>query len=185
MEPYESQQLVARELSPNEKLLWSDQPKQGIVLQAADAFLIPFSLLWCGFAIFWESLAVGKHAPVFFDLWGIPFVAIGLYMVFGRFLVDARVRRNTVYALTNERVLIIGGLFRRQVKSISLRTLNDISLNERADGSGTITLGPDGGRAVSYGSGWPGNQRVTPPMLVGIGNARSVYEMLRQAAREA
>lgn len=185
MERYEADQLVARELSSSEKLLWSDRPKQGIVFRPSDAFLIPFSLLWCGFAIFWESLAVGKHAPVFFDLWGIPFVAVGLYMVFGRFFVDARIRRNTVYAITNERVLIIGGLRQRQVKSLALRTLSDVSLNEKDDGSGTITLGPDSGNAAFYGSGWPGNQKYAPPMLQGIVNARSVYETLRQAQKTA
>ena len=130
MERHEVEQSIRRELGSQESLLWSDQPKQGMVLRAADAFLIPFSIMWCGFAIFWESSVFTSRAPFFFKLWGAPFVLVGLYFVFGRFIADAAERRRTVYGLTNERVLIISGLFRRQVKSLNLRTLPEVSLSE-------------------------------------------------------
>src|SRR6266436_215662 len=112
---------VDRQLSSGEKLLWSGQPRAGIRLRGSDAFAIPFSILWCGFAIFWEPMVVRKGAPVFMMLWGIPFVLAGLYIVFGRFIVDAMSRAKTFYGVTNERVIIISGLFSRQVKSLNLR----------------------------------------------------------------
>ena len=80
---------IERELSAGERLLWSGQPRRGVRLRSSDAFTIPFSLLWCGFAIFWEASVVTKGAPFSFMLWGIPFVVVGFYIVFGRFFVDA------------------------------------------------------------------------------------------------
>ncbi|HEX4350926.1 MAG TPA: PH domain-containing protein, partial [Verrucomicrobiae bacterium] len=82
-------------MDSGEKLLWSGQPRQGLRLNISDVFVIPFSLLWCGFAIFWEANAVKGHSPFVLKLWGIPFVVIGLYMVFGRFFMDARTRVRT------------------------------------------------------------------------------------------
>ena len=40
-------------------------------------------------------------------LWGVPFVVIGQYMVWGRFLYDAWLKPRTYYGITNRRVLIL------------------------------------------------------------------------------
>ena len=184
MEQYEIEREVARELSSSERLLWSGQPRQGLMFRPADALMIPFSILWCGFAIFWEfGASRSDQQSWFFTLWGIPFVLVGLYMVFGRFFADARERQNTLYAITNERVMIIGGLFKRVVRSFSLRTLPEISLTEQDDGRGTITLGP--GSSWYASAGWSSTRQQASPALEGIQNVRAVYETLRQAQKTA
>ena len=91
--------VMAKELGSSEKLLWSGRPQQRVLFRGSDAFLIPFSLLWCGFAVFWEASVIANETPFFFRLWGIPFVLVGLYMVFGRFIVEAKQRKNTFMAL--------------------------------------------------------------------------------------
>jgi hypothetical protein len=112
---FDARATLENELGPQERLLWAGRPRQGFVLRAADVFLIPFSLLWGGFVVFWEFTAVSNKAPFFFALWGVPFLLAGCYFVFGRFIADARQRAKTSYGLTNERVIIVSGVFRREI----------------------------------------------------------------------
>jgi uncharacterized membrane protein YdbT with pleckstrin-like domain len=116
------------------------QPKKRIVFRTADIYLIPFSLLWCGFAIFWMISAA--KGSIFFAMFGIPFVVVGLIFVFGRFIIDAKLRENTYYGITEDRIIIKSGVFRKSVKSLNIKTLSDIEFDEKSDGSGTINIGP-------------------------------------------
>lgn len=177
---------IQQELSPSEKLLWQGQPRQGMVMRGSDAFTIPFSLLWCGFAVFWEATALSApNTPAFFVLWGIPFVLVGVYLVIGRFFVEARQRANTHYAVTSERVIIVSGVFARKVKSLSLSTLTDLSVSEAKSGEGTITFGAQHPMAAMFGGmrGWPGSEQNLGPRFDLILNAKSVYETIRSAQR--
>src|SRR5215813_8507784 len=90
---------LRQNLDSNERLIWAGKPKHGILFRTSDIFLVPFSLLWGGGAIFWETTALATNAPFFFKLWGIPFVLVGLYLIFGRFLIDAKRRANTIYGI--------------------------------------------------------------------------------------
>jgi len=180
-------QDVRTELGAGERLLWSGQPHQGLMLRPADVYQIPFSLMWCGFAIFWESGVIqADKAPGFFVLWGLPFVAVGLYMVAGRFFFEAWQRGRTRYAVTDERVLIVSGMFSRQVKSLGLRLLPEVTLVEQGQQgeAGTITFGADAA------SKWPGIFANWPaynaaPCFERIEGAREVYQLIRRAQAAA
>ena len=119
-------------------------------------------------------------------LWGIPFVLVGLYLIVGRFFVDARQRSKTYYGVTDERVIIISGLFRRSLKSLNIDTLTDVSLTEKPDGSGTITLGPTPPwHNWMSGSNWPGSHQHAVPSFDMIENARQAYDIVRGSQRAA
>src|SRR5215469_2573528 len=113
----DASKVIVRELEAGESLLWSGQPRKGIVFRSSDLFLIPFSIFWGGFALFWEGSVLsearrsGNSISLFMVLWGIPFVLIGLYLMFFRFIVDARRREHTCYGLTDRRAIIVTGLF--------------------------------------------------------------------------
>ena len=177
---------IRRELASGEHLQWWGRPRQGLVLRASDALRIPFSLLWCGFAIFWEwNVVTAPHVPPFFMLWGMPFVGVGIYMVAGRFFVDARQRSVTHYALTNERVLIVSGVLARRLKSLTLKNLPAIELAlSGTQGMGTISFGSQAPLAFrTTGSlGWMGSERQSPQFEL-IPEAKAVYASIRAAQR--
>jgi len=179
-----SEQYIARQLDAGERLLWSGRPGQGTRLRASDGLFIPFSLLWGGFAFFWEFMAFRMKAPFFFRLWGVPFVLVGIYMVAGRFFWDARRRARVVYTVTDKRIIVVDGGFYRSTRTLNLKTLNEITLFERRDGSGDVVLG-----AMPFGTtpargNWPG-AGAQVPTLEFLPRAREVYDIIRHAQARA
>jgi len=169
------------QLGADERLLWSDQPRPGVRLRAVDLVVVPFTLMWAGFAFFWEYTVLRTGAPWFFKLWGIPFVLIGVYLVAGRFFWDAYQRSRTYYGLSNQRVLIVTRGSRLKVKSLALATLGEVTVSSSADGWGSIQFGssPWGKGTPFAGANWPGAQG--PPSFEMIADAGRVHEMIRQA----
>jgi hypothetical protein len=102
---------IQPELMSGESLLWTGRPNTRVVFHSDDWYLIPFSLLWSGFAIFWEMGVLGYWGAgpkggipsIFMSLWGIPFVVIGKYMIWGRFFDDGWLKPRTYYGATNRR----------------------------------------------------------------------------------
>jgi hypothetical protein len=100
------------DLLPGERLRWEGRPVRHRLFRSADALLVPFSIVWWVFAIFWEvsvlvSIVTSDDGPpVFFGFIGIPFTLIGLYLVVGRFAVRAVASRRTRYAVTDWRVVL-------------------------------------------------------------------------------
>lgn len=182
------EEILSQELAPGERLLWQGTPAGGLLSQA-DCFLVPFSIMWGGFAIFWESAGLAGHAPVFFDLWGLPFVAMGLYFIAGRFWVKARSRQRTIYAVTDRRVIEIGWAFRKSVRSLALNHLPALELSTRAGGRGRIVFGSLGGFAGYYantGMDWLGTAYGGRPLVFfDVPDARGVYETIQRAAAAA
>jgi hypothetical protein len=185
------QNLIQRELNSSERLLWTGAPRQGVRLRSSDAFMIPFSLLWGGFAIFWEFTAI-RHTPVhaggapssFLALWGIPFVLAGLYLMVGRFFADAFQRARTAYAVTDQRILVLTTTWNKHVKSVPLQSLPQMSLTEKSDGSGTIVFGPEPPYQRLTGGGWPGTNRQLAPAFELIERVRSVYDLIQESCSE-
>lgn len=177
-----SANTIHSHLTSGERLLWNGRPIQGIVFRPSDVFMIPFSLMWGGFAFFWEySVISAGNAPFFFVLWGLPFMAAGLHFIVGRFLIEAKQRANTFYGVTNQRIIIVSGLLSKKIKSLNLRTLSDLSLDEKANGRGTISFG--GSSLPNWwasGMVWPGMQTNAPAFEL-IENPTTVFEIVRKA----
>jgi hypothetical protein len=176
---------LKQHLDSDEKLLWTGAPKQGIIIKGSDALMIPFSLMWGGFALYWEFTVINSGTPFFFILWGVPFVLVGLYLIFGRFFYDSELRKNTIYGITQNRIIIKSGVFKKSIKSLNIRTLTDVTLNEKSDGSGTIVLGSESGMYGMFrGTGWPGAGNKMVPALELIPDVRKVYRQITDLQKE-
>jgi hypothetical protein len=174
------QQVITRELSGGERLLWSGKPRQGMFLRREDAIAIPLGALWFGFSCVWELQALKSGKP-FMILWGVPFVLIGLYIFVGRFFWEEYVRRNTYYGLTERRAILVQKGLRSNVRSVAFVDMLEISFSEGPGDRGTITFGPE-----AEDSGWSNDSRKRrPPELIQIENGREVYDRILRLKGEA
>jgi membrane protein implicated in regulation of membrane protease activity len=96
-------------LRPGEELLWCGRPDPGVIFSAADAIVIPFSIVWLGVALAFVAGSQSVGAPPAFRAVGILFVLIGIYLLAGRFVTRWLGKRRTVYGITGDRVLIQAG----------------------------------------------------------------------------
>lgn len=169
---------------PSGDLLWIGRPASGIRFRRSDAFYVPFSLMWGGFAIFWEMMAVSSGGPLFMKLWGLPFVAVGLYMIVGRFIFDASRRSQTWYGVTSDSALILRQGLGGGLERLYLPAVQKINLELSQSGTGTVTFGE---RAVTswFGGGggqnWGGGPDV--PSFERIVEAQRVYDLCLKAQR--
>lgn len=178
------QDAIGSLLQPDERVLWQGQPDVWDYSMRGAWYLIPFSLLWGGFAIFWEISALTNGAGPFFALWGLLFVAIGLYLIFGRILVARREAYRTNYAVTNQRVLIVGGAFGRRTTEMALADLPPSRLDEGASGLGTITFGAMTGFRPP--PGWPTmGTYAQVPAFASIRDAARIYRVIQDARAAA
>jgi hypothetical protein len=174
---------LQRALLPDERVLWSGEPYRGLIFRPIEAFLIPFSLLWAGFAVFWNFSvwsADQDAAALPFKLFGLPFLVVGLDVTFGRFFIDVWLRRRLQYAVTNRRILIYKKGGTATSKSVDIRHLPSIELSERSDGSGSIRFGQPASLFSGQNFGlWQPTFDATAQFLR-IPNVRFVYELIHK-----
>jgi hypothetical protein len=175
---------IQPELTSGESILWAGQPSTHVVFHKEDALLIPFSLMWGGFAVFWEAQVAGYgggRRPWEFGLvWGIPFVLIGQYLIWGRFLQAAWKKKRTHYAVTNRRVIAVQDGWRRQVASAFIDTLPALIKEGGFRGIGTL-------RFAQQESIWSGKAGWGPwdamamgvvPTFADVDDVDSVYRLV-------
>jgi hypothetical protein len=175
-----------RDKTMGESILWEGKPAAtfGSILNLGDLFLIPFSILWTGFAVFWMASAYMMGAPILFTLFGTPFVLVGVYMVFGRFISAYLSIRGTYYLLTDRRVLIQAGLSKAYT-SFGLDQLGPLTVSAGSDGSGSIYYTPPAIALQNPVGVSPlpvfGALGMLPVLFKNIENVEQVHRMLLEA----
>ncbi|MBQ8914772.1 MAG: hypothetical protein IJ046_01175 [Clostridia bacterium] len=127
-----------RMLTQGEYVIWKGKPEKGRLFSRNDIVMIPFSLVWCGFAVFWFVSALSMGAPIPFAMFGIPFICVGLYLVFGRFIHTAHRRKKTLYVITNKKIIRnYGG----RIDMLEIASLPPMRVEAFGDGCGNIYFG--------------------------------------------
>jgi len=185
MNPGDAQLRAQSELQSGESIYWTGTANPGrAALSALPASL--FGIPFAGFAAFWISQALrgtaamsrGSHNSfasgfAIFPLFGVPFLLIGLGIVLAPLWAYLK-GRSTVYAVTNQRVMIISGGNSRSVKSLTPVDILGVDHSERPDGSGDIYIMTAG---VMRTNNSVSNIRAT---LVGVPNVKQVAQQVMQ-----
>ena len=125
-------------VNEDEMVLWKGRPQKAFLFTKEDASTVPMSVIICGCSLYATFTAWKESGPVLFRLLSLLFVCFGLYMLIGRFLYGAYLRKRTYYVITNKRII------RMQNNKIDLRYGDDLmptGVITNPDGSGTIEFG--------------------------------------------
>ena len=60
--------IIRPQLLRDEHIAWEGRPYTGLILRPMELFLIPFSLLWGGFALFWNASVWMTDARAVYEL---------------------------------------------------------------------------------------------------------------------
>jgi len=171
---------LGRYLDRGEKLLWAGRPVQGIVFSAIDWYLIPFSVLWLGLVLGMFGSRSQAQSNAMDGLTGLFFIAVGVYMLIGRYVFDWFNRSAMFYGVTDRRAIVLSGMYRRSVHSIDFVSLSGLKLDERADGSGTISFGD---QPIGYSQQWAAWGGRSANQFFRVSDVKRVYEIIREAMR--
>jgi len=169
---------LEKHLGSKEELFWIGQPKQGSIMPSTlRGGIIAIFIFWCCYVILWTIMACFSNTSFSFWFFGFLLSCWLPAILIICFVYDTRRRKNTIYGLTNKRVIIKSGIWNKKVKSYDLRSISDLEYSEKADGSGSVMLGP-----VRSFSLWGGYSHFPfepkRPMLEYITEVKNVYNKI-------
>jgi hypothetical protein len=118
-------------------------------------------------------------------LWGIPFILIGQYMIWGRFFYTAWKKGRTYYGITNKRVLVLNTGASRKITDAYFSNLDSVSLSVQPNGIGTIQFAPETQTPSAWGFGSRRRQGfqmdidLSRLVFFDIADARNVYQLIQ------
>ncbi len=130
--------LESQVLLPGEKVVWKGRP-DGTASAKVGIFQFFFGIFFFAFSVFWMYMAFSMDGGLF-ALFGIPFVAIGFWMV------SSPVRQylhagKTYYAITDKRVIILTRKGEGYiVNPITAEEMADYQRIDAGNGTGSIRL---------------------------------------------
>lgn len=157
-------------LMNGEDILWQGESQKGggWITNGIGLFQKMFGVFWLGFSLLWTFIATMGGGIM--GLFGIPFIAVGIYILFGK-------SRKKYYAITNRRVLIICG---KKLSAEFLGKICDVNVSVGKNNIGSIIYRTSNVRYV-HNSGSEGNYQQIGGCLYNIYDPNEVYRILCEA----
>ena len=183
MSPIEAQQTISRELNSGETILWTGNPDPVRSMQSTLPTFI-FGIVWTGgiinFIMGWHSGQQDISGPkgifgmqgLLSDLFFVPFILAAIALLLNP-LVTYYTALKTIYAITNQRVLIISSKRNSKVSTYLAASINMLERTDHANGTGTVTF-----NRASYRDS-DGDSRSDDAKFIGIPDARMVEQLFR------
>lgn len=165
-------------LDPGEKILWQGRPDTRVVFSLDQIPEILFGVFFAGFALFWIVMATWGAG--FMGLFGMPFLAVGLMIIFKSNYLASERRRYTYYTLTARRAIIATAYpySARKLKSYKISGNSPLEFEDLGD-LGTIIFDRSVTRGRNTGT------VTTEVSFERIADARHVWSLMRQIQQEA
>ena len=129
--------LETQVLLPGEKIVWKGRPDARESAKVG-LFRFFFGIFFFSFSLFWMYMATSMDGGLF-ALFGLPFVAVGFWLVSGparNYLKSAR----TYYAITNQRVITLIRGKGYAINAITPDQMTDYKRTDQTAGFGSIRL---------------------------------------------
>jgi hypothetical protein len=101
---------------------------------------------------------------------------VGLYILVGRFVLDAYFRSHSAYAIGEEAVYIVRDGVAPKTMVLAANSLSSIEIHRKADGSGTLLFGPN---LSPWNSSWAGSSE-RRPSFDGVADVDGVYRLIER-----
>lgn len=168
-----SQRIPA--LAAGEAILWRGKPKRSAFIASKSLTMLPIAIVWLCFDSTFIVAALNNDGPWFL----IPFMLLHLAPVWiwlGSTLTAGKRWRNTMYYVTNRRIIIEGGFFAINETSIFYKDLQNaqlrIGLLDHLFHTGSIVF--DNFMILH------GNKQQKGPYFENLENAQDVYQRIQK-----
>lgn len=143
---------IELKLRDGEHSVWQGKPVVENGFTTDDILFFPVCVFWALFSFSWLFLSIAVAiftfveggppiVPILSAMIGLPFAAVGLYLVYGRFLYKKHMKMNTVYIITNYRIFIVCSLFKKRVISQDISSVESFYTSSCREGMGSISFG--------------------------------------------
>jgi hypothetical protein len=114
-------------LEKDEKLIWSDFPKQGFQLVFDDLIIIPFVVIVLSLGIFLSFNSLNYKLNKYLLVFSVFMIIGAILSINQRYIKQINIQKKTIYGLTSKRAII---LYEKKIKSIDITEIKEISFVE-------------------------------------------------------